>query len=387
MRRLQPVWLLVIAYLGFITLGLPDPVAGVAWPSVRETFGLHQSNFGLIFLALGVGYCASGFFGGTLTQWLGLGNLLWLSSAFVAVAMFADGLAPAWGVMIAAAVIWGLGSGGIDAGLNAYASKHFSPRHVNWLHACYSLGATIGPLMMTAVLVTGGSWRTGYLLVGTALSLMALVFLITRDQWNDPVPDNAPAAVPLALRTALGEPLVWLQAAIFFLYVGLEFTVGQWSFTILTEARHVSSEQAGLLAGGYYGSIGVGRVLAGFIAPRLGLDSLLRGALLTAVLGTGLFALDPTPMLGSLGLILTGLGLAPVFPCLMSNTPLRLGTDLSTHAVGFQVSAGMVGAALMPGAAGLLAERLTLNMVGWFALALAILLVVMHEILLHSPRK
>ena len=156
---------------------------------------------------------------------------------------------------------------------------------------------------------------------------------------------------------------------------------------MLTEARGVSAERAGLLAGSYYGSIGVRRVLARFIAPRIGLDILLRGAMLTAVLGATLFALHPTPVLGSLGLILIGLGLAPVFPCLMSNTPHRLGTELSTHAVGFQVSAGMVGAALMPGAAGLLAERLTLNMVAWFALALAILLIVMHEILLYSPRK
>ena len=117
--------LLVIAYIGFISLGLPDPLAGVAWPSVRHTFSLPQSSFGLLFIALGCGYCASGFFGGKLTHMLGLGNLLWISSGLVAIAMFASGLAPVWPLLIAAAVVWGLGSGGIDAGLNAYVSSHF----------------------------------------------------------------------------------------------------------------------------------------------------------------------------------------------------------------------------------------------------------------------
>ena len=153
--------LLTIAYLGFISLGLPDPVAGVAWPSVRDTFSLHQSGFGLVFIALGCGYCASGFFGGKLTSLLGLGNLLWISSGLVAIAMWGSGLAPVWPLFVASAVIWGLGSGGIDTGLNSYVSNHFSARHMNWLHACYSIGATVGPLMMTAVLVRAGSWRLG----------------------------------------------------------------------------------------------------------------------------------------------------------------------------------------------------------------------------------
>ena len=179
--------LLAIAYLGFVSLGLPDTVAGVAWPSVRERFTLSQSAFGLVFIALGCGYCASGFFGGKLTHALGLGNLLWISSAFVAVAMLGSGLAPAWPVMVGLAVVWGLGSGGIDAGLNAYVSRHFSARHVNWLHACYSLGATLGPLAMTAMLVWIGSWRLGYALVGGTLLLMALLFLATRSRWSDPV--------------------------------------------------------------------------------------------------------------------------------------------------------------------------------------------------------
>lgn len=376
--------LLAIAYAGFVSLGLPDPVAGVAWPSVRDQFRLGQRDFGLVFIGLGCGYCASGFFGGKLTQLLGLGNLLWLSSALVAAAMVGFGLAPAWWVFVAWAAVWGLGSGGIDAGLNAFASAHFSPRHVNWLHACYSLGATLGPLLMTAVLVNAGSWRLGYHLVGGALAAMTAAFLLTRGGWDRPAEGQA-VAPSARLADALREPLVWLQVVLFFVYVGVEFTVGQWCYTLLTESRGVPEGVAGAAAGGYYGAIGVGRVLAGVVAERVGLDRLLRLSMLAAVAGAALLAYGPTPA-GVGGLVVVGLGLAPVFPCLMARTPRRLGAGVSAHAVGFQVSAGMLGAALVPGLAGLLVEGFGLEVVARFAVILAGLLFATHEALLVASR-
>ncbi|MBS0207022.1 MAG: MFS transporter [Planctomycetes bacterium] len=380
--------LLTIAYLGFISLGLPDPVAGVAWPSVRDTFSLHQSGFGLVFIALGCGYCASGFFGGMLTKLLGLGNLLWISSGLVAVAMYGSGLAPVWPVFVACAVIWGLGSGGIDAGLNSYASNHFSARHMNWLHACYSVGATVGPLTMTAVLVRAGSWRLGYDLVGTLLLLMTVLFFVTRRRWTEPPRTvDGPSEPPASIATTLRQPLVWLQIVLFFIYVGMEFTVGQWSFTLLTESRGVPADVAGVLAGSYYAGIGVGRVLAGVISARFGLDRIVHVSMLIALAGATLFASGIPVGMNHLGLILIGLGLAPVFPCLMSMTPRRLGTAYSTHAVGFQVSAGMVGVALVPGVAGLLAEAWGLEVVAWFAVLLAVLLYGTHELLVYAVRR
>lgn len=400
--------LLAIAYLGFISLGLPDPVAGVAWPSMREAFRLHQSSFGLIFIGLGAGYCVSAFFGGKLTHALGLGNLLWISSALVAAAMFACGAAPAWGVIVAAAIVWGLGSGGIDAGLNAYVAAHFSARHMNWLHACYSVGATLGPLMMTAMIVELGSWRGGYHVVGGVLAAMAALFLATRRRWDEPLParldHSAPAAntppaatgdaakpAAIPIRTVLADGLVRLQIALFFLYVGLEFTVGQWAFTLLTEGRGLSEELAGTLAGGYYGAIGVGRIVSGAVASRIGLDRLLRLTMLTALVGTLIYAFGSTfdvggIQLANIGLIVIGLGLAPVFPCLMARTPERLGHDFAAHAVGFQVSGSMIGAALVPTAAGLIVERFGLETVGGFCVLLAVFLFAVHEWLLASTR-
>jgi fucose permease len=212
---------------------------------------------------------------------------------------------------------------------------------------------------------------------------MTLTFFVTRNSWTDDSRSTHDAAQPpVTIRAAFGQLLVWLQIALFFVYVGIEFTVGQWCFTLLTESRHVHADVAGILAGGYYGMIGVGRVLAGVVSHRVGLDTLARLSLLTVVIGTLVFAFGSPVELIYVGLALIGLGLAPFFPCLMARTPQRLGV-FSTHAVGFQVSAGMVGAALMPGLAGVLAERLGLEAVPQFCVLLAALLFATHELTLY----
>ena len=389
--NLQSSWrkslLLLIAYLGFISLGLPDTVAGVAWPSVRTTFSLSQDSFGLVFIALGCGYCTSSFLGGRLMSRLGVGMLLTTSSLLVCLAMFGFAVAPFWPLFVVCAVVWGIGSGGIDSALNSYASTYFSTRHVNWLHACYSVGATIGPLLMTAMVVNRGSWRTGYALVGFVLFLMSLIFLATRQWWHQPesVVDEELAA-PVGIRETLRNPLVRISVMVFFLYTGLEFTVGQWCFTILTESRSVRAETAGIFAGAYFGAIGVGRVLFGMVADRFGLDRLVRCTLIAAFCGTLLLTVRSPVEVGLGGVILTGLGLACVFPCLMARTPQRLGARMATHAIGFQVSAAMLGVALLPGAAGIAAETAGLEIVPLIAVALSLLLFVMHEQLLRrSP--
>jgi fucose permease len=379
--------LLALAYLGFISLGLPDTIAGVAWPSVRESFALSQSHFGLVFIALGCGYCSASFFGGTLMLRLGVGTLLAISSLLVVVAMFGFALAPAWPLFFACAVIWGLGSGAIDSALNSYASTNFSTRHMNWLHACYSVGATLGPLLMTAMLVYFRSWRLGYALVGTVLLIMSGLFLVTRHRWRDPSRvQHGDADAPGTIGATLREPLVWFSVIAFFLYTGLEFTVGQWSFTLLTESRGVRADLAGVLAGAYFGAIGVGRVAFGAVADRVGVDRLIRFSMGTALAGTILFAIGTPIEVGFAGLIITGLGLAPVFPCLMARTPLRLGPAIATHAIGFQVGAAMLGVAMIPGLAGIAAQTMGLEIITWTAVLLAALMCATHELLLYFGR-
>jgi fucose permease len=214
---------------------------------------------------------------------------------------------------------------------------------------------------------------------------MSALFLLTRQRWaNHVMSSDKPPEPEARMRDVLHSGLVWLQIIVFFLYTGLESTLGQWSFTLLTESRNMRAEAAGIWVGMYYGSIGVGRVLLGVIAERLGLDRLIRLSTLTALIGAALFAFSPY-FWGSLaGLALSGFGLAAIFPCLMTRTPQRLAPGYASHAIGFQVSAAMLGAATMPGLAGLLVDRFGLESAARVSFMLAAGLLGMHELLLAA---
>lgn len=384
--------LLLVAYLGFISLGLPDTVIGVAWPSVRGTFQLPQSAVSMVFFGASCSYFLSSFFTGRLLQWLGIGSLLAASSLLVALCCFGYGGAPAWAWFVTGSVFHGVGSGAIDAGLNHYASQHFSARHMNWLHGFYTLGATLGPLIMTSVLAAQVSWRTGYFIVGGILLSLALLFAFTRRKWDAPeasasIASDVPAQTsPGSLTGTLRHRPALLQVALFFFYTGLEVTVGQWSFTILVESRHIARETAGLWVTLYWAFLCAGRFVLGMIVDRFGVDRLLRLSMALALAGVVLFAADLSPLLSAAALALTGLGLAPIYPCMMTKTPQRLGKSMAAHAIGLQVSGAMIGVAILPSLCGILAQRLTLQFIPFAATAMAAVVFLLHEILLSGDR-
>jgi len=375
--------LLAIAYIGFISLGLPDAVIGVAWPSVRERFELQNETLGIIFLISGTGYFLSSALTGRLLKTLSIGALLAGSSLLVALSGFGYAAAPVWLFMLGCAIFYGLGSGAIDAGLNNYAAHHFSARQMNWLHACYMLGATLGPMIMTAGLAISGSWRLGYAVIGSMLLTLSLLFVVTRRQWGRAESDNAAAEnfnQPVAATLRL--PTVWLQMILFFFYTGLEVTIGQWTFTLLTETRQIRPEIAGLYVTAYWASLGVGRVLFGLIVDNVPIDLLLRVCTIAAVLGCVLFVVPAGGLLPLFALMIVGLALAPVYPCLMTRTPQRLGVGHTAHAIGFQVSAAMIGAALLPALVGVIAGERRLGWIATCALVMSLVVATLHEALL-----
>jgi fucose permease len=390
MHRPAPI-LFLLAYLAFVSLGLPDTVLGVAWPSLRAGFGISQSALGAVLAAGMTGYFVSGIVAGGLMNRLGVGGLLAASSGVVTLALIGYAAAPSWSLFFPVGALMGLGSGAIDAGLNGYAARHFSVRHVNWLHACWGVGASAGPVIMTAVLARGLGYRAGYGVLAAVLGAMAIAFLVTRRSWNEESPAAAPALAPpeIESKTGFGGALrsgrVWLLMATFFVYVGLESTVGQWCFTLLREGRGLAIESAGGWTAAYWASLTAGRVGLGFVIDRMGPDRLLRFASLGVVSGAALFA-GSSGGIGRCGLLLLGLGLAPVFPTLMARTPARVGPNIARHAVGFQVSAATLGASLLPGAVGLLVARAGLPAIGGAALGMGVTLFGLHELLLHVTR-
>lgn len=355
MKRSPAPLLLLLAYLGFISLGLPDAALGVAWPSLRQSFLLPQSGLGLVLAAGSSGYFTASFNAGRLIGWLGIGRLLAGSTLLVALAVTLYALSPAWPIFLLAAALVGSGSGAIDAGLNAYAAHRFSGRQMNWLHASFGVGAMSGPLIMTAALTAGRGWRVGYGVIALIMALMGTGFLLTRHRWRERA-DGAEEPPPGRWRDALGMPVVWMQVGIFLLYTGIEFAAGQWAFTLLTTGRGLAIATAGLMVGLYWGALALGRLLFGFAAGRLSLESLVRAGMVGTLLGALLVAAQPLPLLSAAGLLLMGFALAPIFPCLMSLTPERVGAGAATHAVGFQVSAAVAGGVLLPGLIGLVLQ-------------------------------
>ena len=183
-------FLIAISFLAFISLGLPDTVLGVAWPSIRDSFGLSQAALGLVPVFGVSGYFFSGLMAGRLVRSMGVGLLLAGSSALVAVGLVGYAAAPRWVLFFPVAALIGLGSGAIDAGLNGYAARHFPVRYMNWLHASWSIGATVGPAVMTGVLTIGASYRVGYAILAVALAAMALAFTATRRSWTIPATER-----------------------------------------------------------------------------------------------------------------------------------------------------------------------------------------------------
>lgn len=384
--RARPGYLLLtLSFIGFISLGLPDAVVGVAWPSVRDSFHLPQSAVGMVLVTSGLGYLLSSFFAGRLMERFGIGLVLTGSTGLVAIAMFGFGFAPIWLAFLLCALVHGLGSGAIDSGLNGYAAHHMAARQVIWLHACYCFGALIGPIVMSNVLANGRHYSAGYSAVGGTMLVMSILFLMTCRSWGETSPATTEARLPVSAGSVLRHSAVWLQMVVFFLYTGLEVTFSQWTFTVLTESRNVSPGTAGIAVGVYWGSIGVGRVVSGIIADRVGIDRLLRGCLIGAGCGALLFAARLSVEADFVGLAIAGLGLAPVFPCLMSRTPQRLGAELSMHAIGFQIGTAMIGAAAVPGILGVMAGMRGLEAVPIAATMLFGVLALLHEALLRFP--
>ncbi len=378
--------LALLAFVAFVSLGLPDAVLGVAWPSVRREFDVPVSRLGALIAAGACGYLVSSFFSGQVVAAIGIGRLLRLSSVVVAVALAGTALSVHWGMLVACALAGGLGAGAIDAGINAFAADQFSPRAVTWLHACYGVGATLGPLLMTFCFTVGLGWRNGYLVLAAALGVMTVLFFCTIGLWDAlPVARRAAdagdeaAAEPVRIAHVLRRPIVWAQVALFFLYAGIEVTAGQWLFTLLTESRHFSTAVAGTVVGGYWAALTIGRIVFGQLATRVSRLAILRCGTLLAPLAAAMIAWSPLPGADVPGAAMLGFALAPIFPMLISATPDRVGRRHAAHAIGFQVSAATVGVAALPGLAGVLARQVGLEVIGVVLLVETIALLALHE--------
>ncbi len=380
--------LALLAFLAFISLGLPDGLLGVSWPSMSRTFGVPLDALGTLVAFQTLGYLTSSSLTGRILRVLPIGSVLALSTLAAALALLGFAVSAYWPLLLGFGFVAGLAGGAVDAGLNAYGARHFSARVLNWLHAFFGVGTTLGPLIVTVVLTSGHAWGWSYVIVGSAQLLLATTFFMTRGRWADVATGAAaPPRETARNRDTLRRPIVWLGMATFFVYAGSEFVVAQWSFTLLTLHRGESIATGGLLVSLYWGSLMVGRVLFGIVADRVPLVRTIAYCIAASVVGALLFWLEPTRSLSYLGLMLIGASFAPVFASLIILTPRWVGQAHADNAIGFQIAAAGLGGATLTATVGFVANAVGLGTIGVSIVAITGVLLVLYGVLVWRGRR
>jgi fucose permease len=366
----QPkIGLVILAYVAFIALGMPDGLLGVAWPSIRTGFSIPLDAIGMLLTAAMAGYMTSSFLSGPVVTRIGVGRVLAASCVVTGVALFGYTIVPEWWMMVLLGVAAGLGAGAIDAGLNTYVAAHFSEGLMQWLHASWGIGITLGPIIMTMGLTAWNSWYVGYRVVGGFQLALAACFVLTLAMWNQRgefVGSEEPKRLT-DYNTPMGEtlrqPQVWLSISLFFMYVGAETALGTWVYTLLTESRGIAPTVAGFWAGSYWATFTVGRVLAGLFARHAGVDLLVTGGLAGALLGAVLLVWNPSEAVNLLAVALIGFSIAPIFPAMMSGTSQRVGAHFAANTIGMQMAATGLGIAVIPSLMGVFARQISLEII------------------------
>ncbi len=385
------VLMLGVSYAGFVMVGMTGPVRGVAWPSIQEEFALSLDAAGAWFLTGTLGYFISSITLGRVAARLGLGPALALGSLITALGLLGTALAPTWAALVAAGLVGGLGGGLFNSGTNTFIATNYGPRYMNWLHACFGIGATLGPLVMANLFQMNLSWRWAYTLAFLIQSLLTLCYVLTPGWWRvggmgAPETAGLGPTKPAAARDTLALPALWFSLGLFFLTAGVESTTGQWAYTFYTETRAIVETTAALWVSFYWGAYTVGRIIFGVIGERVALSALVRMGMIGALGGLLVFG-SAAGSASALGLAVMGFMVAPVAPLLTVNALRQLGSMHAANAIGFQIASASLAIALMPALASVLAERAGIEVLWPFLLVLVALMLVLHEVSRRAARR
>lgn len=367
--------LLAIIYVAFISLGLPDSLVGAGWPVMHRDLGVPIAFAGIITMIIASGTILSSLASERVTRRFGVGLVTAVSVGMTAAALVGFSTSGEFWMLCLWAIPYGLGAGAVDAALNDYVAVHYAARHMNWLHACWGLGASISPFIMSFTLAGGAGWSSAYLVVGLLQVVLTFVLFASIPLWrkvNPLVPgdddvdaDSVDAVegegagtrhshVPLA--QALRIPGVILILTAFFAYCALESTAILWASTYLVTDRGIDVATAAAFASLFLLGITAGRFLAGFVADRVGDRWMIRGGFLAVGLGTVLLVVPQPNVIALVGLVILGLGCAPIYPAIIHSTPVNFGRRNSQAIIGVQMAAAYIGSTLIPPIYGALAS-------------------------------
>lgn len=383
--------LLVIIYLAFISLGLPDSLLGSAWPSIYQEFSVPVSYAGGISMIIAVGTIISSLQSDRLTQKFGTGKVTAFSVLMTAAALFGFSISHSYVELCLWSIPYGLGAGSVDASLNNYVALRYASRHMSWLHCMWGVGASLGPYVMGYALSGNGSWNMGYRYIAILQIVLTAILMFSLPLWKNRTPTDVKIDTgkegPLSLKKLIFIPGAKEIMVTFFCYCAIEQTTGLWASSYLVLHRGLDESTAASFASLFFVGITVGRALSGFLTLKLNDTQMIR--LGQAMVGVGvLFLLFPFGEGGSLaGLVLVGLGCAPIYPSIIHSTPERFGADKSQAIIGVQMASAYVGTCLMPPIFGLIANHISVSLLPLYLLLILTLMVLMHEKLLKAKRK
>ena len=371
--------LLAVIYLSFISLGLPDSLLGSAWPMIYPQFAVPVSFAGIISTIISLGTIISSLQSDRLTKALGAGKVTAISVAMTAAALFGFSVSGSFWMLCLWAIPYGLGAGSVDAALNNYVALHYASRHMSWLHCMWGVGASVGPYIMSYALTGGSGWQGGYRIISLLQISLTLILLFSLPLWKNADTSGSQQAPALSLGQVLAIPGAKQVMGAFFCYCAIEQTTSLWASSYLVLARGVDEVTAARWAALFFLGITAGRAASGFLTMLLSDSQMIR--LGECILGAGIVILGlPVGSTGALvGLLLIGLGCAPIYPCIIHSTPAHFGADRSQALIGVQMASAYTGTCLMPPLFGLIANHIQVGLLPIFLLVLLALMAFLYQ--------
>ncbi len=386
--------LLVIIYISFISLGLPDALLGSAWPSMYREMGVPVSYAGVISMIISFGTIISSLQSDRLTKKLGAGMVTAVSVAMTAAALFGFSVSGSFPVLCLWAVPYGLGAGSVDAALNNYVALHYTSRDMSWLHCMWGVGTIVGPYVMGYALTNGMTWNRGYFIISVLQIVLSAALFFSLPIWRKMEKkgiegqheSGTESRKALRLKEIIRIPGAKEIMVTFFCYCAVEQTAMLWGSSYMVLHNGLTAEEAASYASLFCIGITVGRFLNGFLMMRFQDDQMIRAGQAVIIAGIVILLLPFGKVTAVGGLILIGLGCAPVYPCIIHSTPANFGADRSQALIGVQMASAYVGSCLMPPVFGLLANHISASLLPWYLLVIMLLMVIMYTNVIKKTR-
>ncbi len=374
--RTSPLrWATTISLVGFVVLGLTDGAIGTVWPDLRDDFSRTDGSFGQVFACLAGGYLVASMASGHLSDRYGTAAVFRVGSGGAALALSTIALGASWPTTLLGFAVLGLGNGLLDSTINAWVAVKQGQRAMGLLHGFYGVGASAGPLVATVFVAGGDRWAIPFWIFAAVQVGVLVVSPLAKAGFDEsPVAADVEAAqqhVPTGSGRLLPMVLAW-----FFLYVGVEVAMGQWSFTLLSEQRDVGEVAAGFLVASYWGGLTAGRFLLAFVGDRIAPEVVMTRASALSIVAAVVFVVDPGGI-GAAALPVLGFAFSVMFPAVVNRTTVYLGADRAARIVGYQLAASSAGAIVIPSLIGLLTDRTSAEALGWVGLVVVIAMTAM----------